>query len=194
MSVGISLGWNCSSATRGVDLGIRQRKINGYKTCPFDEMNSNYEGVVKCIQNDFEGFTDPEYLELIQIPSTANYHKNDTLIYNKKYKFLFNHESPGHANLYITQCWEGGINHFIDNNYAKFKERYERRIENFRNYLNSGNQIQFLLTKPDTDYTKLITVLDSHYPQLNYSILHFSVNDMNAYTEIHNQMNLCFID
>ena len=39
--VGISLGWNCNSASYGVDNGIRKRKIDGYMTCPFDEMVTN---------------------------------------------------------------------------------------------------------------------------------------------------------
>ncbi len=62
MSEGISLGWNCYSASWAVDSRVRNTKANGYLTCPFDEMLSNYEGVVKCIQDDFEGFTDPKYL------------------------------------------------------------------------------------------------------------------------------------
>ena len=61
MSEGISLGWNCHSAINGVALGFRNIKSNGYKTCPFDEMISNYKG----INDDFEYFCDIKYLELI---------------------------------------------------------------------------------------------------------------------------------
>ena len=40
-NVCISLGWNCHSAVHSVNTGLRSRKIDGYKTCPFDEMVSN---------------------------------------------------------------------------------------------------------------------------------------------------------
>jgi hypothetical protein len=46
MTEGISLGWNCSSAVYGVSSGIRNTKQNGYKTCPFDGMITNYKGIV----------------------------------------------------------------------------------------------------------------------------------------------------
>ena len=43
---------------------------------------------------------------------------------NTKYNFLFNHESPGHANLFQTQNWEGGKFHYIDNDFTNFKNRF----------------------------------------------------------------------
>ena len=36
MDTGISLGWNCSSASYDVNNGYRKCKNDGYKTCPFD--------------------------------------------------------------------------------------------------------------------------------------------------------------
>ena len=107
MSEGISLGWNCHSAINGVALGFRNIKSNGYKTCPFDEMISNYKGIIDCINDDFEYFCDIKYLELIKIPKESKWLNTngdgDIMIYNKKYNFIFNHESPGHANLFISQ-------------------------------------------------------------------------------------------
>jgi hypothetical protein len=63
----ISLGWNCHSASTGVYMGLRKTKQNGYKTCPFDEMVTNYEGIIECIKDDFKYLCDIEYLELIKI-------------------------------------------------------------------------------------------------------------------------------
>ena len=57
-----------------------------------------------------------DYIELRNI--------GEMVIYNKKYKFWFNHESPGHANLYITEGWDHGTNHFVINNYEYLKKRY----------------------------------------------------------------------
>ena len=113
MCESISLGWNCGSANYGVSSGIRSTKKNGYNTSPFDEMITNYEGIIQCINDDFEYLCDTKYLELIKISETSgllNTNGNgDYIIYNNKYKFMFNHESPGHANLYITQNWKNGI-------------------------------------------------------------------------------------
>ena len=50
---GISLGQNCHSAIVGVSMGLRKTKQNGYKTCPFDEMVTNYKGIIECIKDDF---------------------------------------------------------------------------------------------------------------------------------------------
>ena len=167
MSVGISLGWNCEPAIYGVNSGIRKRKEEGYTTCVFDEMVSNYPGVIQCLEEDFEGFVDPHNLELRNI--------GETMIYNTKYNFWFNHESPGHANLYITQNWEHGINHFIINNYKYFIERYKRRIENFRNYLRSGNHIYFILNRYNTrcveKISKLNETIQRKYPDLSYEFV-----------------------
>ena len=95
--VGISLGWNCYSAMHSVEHGIRARKETGYKTCPFDTMISNFDGIVECIKDDFAYFTDEKYL-YINATNPA-----DPCIMNLKYRFGFNHESPGHADLYIKE-------------------------------------------------------------------------------------------
>lgn len=167
--IAISLGWNCHSASYGVEHGIRSQKINGYKTCPFDMMVSNYQGIVDCIKDDFKYFYDENYLSLIKI------NEKETEIRNTKYNFVFNHENPGHADLYISENWKEGINHFINNNFYHFKERYQRRIENFRNYLlNPNNYIIFIITtwkKSLNDMSELKEALNTQYPNLQYEIL-----------------------
>lgn len=40
--IGISLGNICFSAVWAVQNGLRKTKAEGYKTCPFDLMISNY--------------------------------------------------------------------------------------------------------------------------------------------------------
>lgn len=179
MPIGISLGHNCFSASHGVYIGLRGRKADGYTTCPFDEMNSTYEGVVECLKDDFKYFTDTRYLKLVHRPSTCKYYPNETLVYNTKYGFIFNHESPGHADLYRIQSWTGGMNHFIENDFAKFRERYDRRIENFRNYIRSGEHIQFLITAPQGDLSELRNVLDEICK--NYSIHRFDIQNIESY-------------
>jgi hypothetical protein len=173
--IGISLGWNCTPATFGVDERIRERKENGYLTCPFDEMITNLPGVIKCIEDDFKDFTNEKYLELIvSEEKVGGIMLNETLIHNTKYNFIFNHESPGHADLYKTQSWTEGVNHYIDNNFNLFKERYNRRIQNFKNYIKDAQNLDniiFILSRFNKDVKKLDEVLKQKYPNLKYEIL-----------------------
>ncbi len=173
MVIGISLGWNCSAASDGVHLGLRKRKIDGYQTCPFDEALTNYKGVVECIRTDFESFFD---LTLKDVAFSSPYCAGDTLVYNPTYKFLFNHESPRHADLWKTQGWKGGPTHYIANDYLLFRERYARRIEAFRNYLSGDTPVQFLITRPHRDLRDLHEVLQERYPDLTYSIHRFDLD------------------
>ena len=167
MSDAISLGFNCNSAIKGVRRGIRNTKLNGYKTCVFDEMVSNYKGVIECINDDFKYLCDTNYLTLKTVGT-------DVLIYNTKYKFIFNHESPGHGNLFVIQKWSKGINHYIMNSYEEFINRYKRRIQNIKDLLNSKNNIKFILTRPKTelcDISELSEVIINKYPFLNFKFV-----------------------
>ena len=165
--VGISLGMTCDAAIIGVVDKIRAKKEDGYNTCPFDEMLSNYPGLIDCLKDDFKYFCDPDYLILLD---TAD----GKFIFNTKYRFAFNHESPGHADLYIEQKWPEGINHFVNNNYAHFIKRYTKRIKSFRAYLsNPRNHIGFILQRYNTyqiDLNELHVALKMHYPRLQYYV------------------------
>lgn len=171
---GISLGWNCHSATVGVSTGLRKTKQDGYKTCPFDEMVTNYKGIIECIKDDFEFLCDIKYLKLIKISNESKFLSGEDIIYNTKYNFIFNHESPGHANLFVHQKWKNGINHYIINDYEEFINRYKRRIQNIKDLLNSKNNITFILTRPNTklcDISELSEVIINKYPFLNFKFV-----------------------
>ena len=174
--IGISLGWTCNSAIHGVNNGIRTRKEAGYKTCPFDTMISNFDGIVECIKDDFAYFTDEKYLS-INATNPA-----DPCIMNLKYRFGFNHESPGHADLYKKEKWPEGIAHFICDQYKNFKTRYQNRINNFRNYLSDpNNHITFIITtwdKTEEDMKPLKDALAIRYPHLSYDFV--ILNDPNG--------------
>jgi hypothetical protein len=150
-----------------VHNGYRDSKRQNYKTCPFDLMVTNYAGIIKCILEDFKNFTNPEFLQI-----------KDDCIVNTYYKFGFNHETPGHADLYKIESWAEGPNHFINNNYKNFIERYNQRITNFRNYLNDPNSsiifiifpIHFYAYKND-DFVELKKALLNKYPKLDYKFV-----------------------
>jgi hypothetical protein len=164
-------------------------KRDGYNTCPFDEAITNYPGIVDCIRSDFADFFS---VVLKQIPNDAAYYKGDTLLYNPRYQFLFNHESPGHADLWKIEGWPGGINHFVDNNYEAFIGRYKKRIENFRAYLRSGEHVIFLITHPDPDFDfqELRDALQIVYPDLKYSIERFDLHPDRAHYDGHMKLML----
>lgn len=162
--IGISLGMRCLSAELGVLRGLRGRKNGGYKTCPFDIMVSPYKGMIECIQNDFQDFMNPEYL-------TIQTYSNELLIRHTKYKFIFNHESPGHSDLYLKQAWKNGKDHFVMDNYKLLIERYQARIENFRSYVNDPNvQIHFIIQRYNSPPVEIEKVLEMRYPNLDFKI------------------------
>jgi hypothetical protein len=171
-SVGISLGWNCHSAVWATNAGVRQRKSEGYKTCPFDIMVSNYKGIVQCIDEDFEFFCDERFLTLVKDLDPDHPSDTELSIYHTRYNFAFNHESPGHADLYKTENWPEGTNHFVNNSFKHFKERYMNRIANFRQYLSDQNTfVTFVLTSWEKkDTSDLRAALAKRYPDLKYDI------------------------
>ena len=164
-TIAISLGNVCYSAFWATNNGLRKHKKEGYKTCPFDLMISNYKGVISCINDNFLYFRDRNYLQL-----TTNG------IVNTYYNFTFNHESPVHADLYLHENWPEGTNHFVNHNFRYFIERYNNRINNFREYLSNPNNIivfiiQFVHDKNPSDNCKeLRDALKNKYPNLRYSI------------------------
>jgi hypothetical protein len=171
---GISLGWNCSGSTDGVRLGLRDKKEEGYNTCPFDMMISNYIGLCECIEDDFKYFCDRDYLELREAPNISphipNQKEGEMWIYNTKYNFTFNHEAPGHGNLYMSEKWVGGIDHFVINDFENFIERYNRRIENFRTYLRESSFINFIIWRYNSLPIELVEIIQRKYPNLDFRI------------------------
>ena len=148
----MSVGWNCESAVQAVARGLRPRRADGYRTCPFDQMVSNHDGVAACIRDGLESLYDPRHLRLVRADPSRRYFfdsesgEGDLLIVHAKYGFIFNHESPGHANLHLRQGWPGGVDHFVADGYREFVARYARRVANLRAYLEGGSVVTFVLT------------------------------------------------
>jgi hypothetical protein len=173
----ISLGWDCGPAVYGVEHGLRNRKTEGYNTCPFDKMITNYKGIIQCIEDNFQYFCDPEYLRVMHITDKyyhLNFPLNTTIIVNTKYNFIFNHESADHANLWQTEQWPKGQYHYEMDNFYEFIQRYKRRIQNFRDYLNGNYYVTFLLTRHNNtleNSSELNNAIKEKYPNLKYEIL-----------------------
>jgi hypothetical protein len=176
-AIAISLGTDCFSAQMGVGLGLRPTRAEGYLTGPFDLMTSNYEGVIKCLKDNFRYFTDSRYLDVvkltddIQLDDYSVHKRGDHFIRNTYYNFFFNHESP----LLTTQSakWR-----YVDNDFQLFKDRYNRRISNFREYIASNQSVVFSLTvlssretgSIDTPFRQLEETIRSVYPELVFRL------------------------
>ena len=154
----ISLGWRCESAVfRTQKYGLKRPE---YQTCVFDLMISNLYGIIKCFQDDFQYFCNPEYL----------FYNGKGYIKNTFYKFLFNHETPGHANLHLKEGWPGNDKeYFIKDSFKMFIDRYNRRISNLKKYIQENNHIVFILQMVKVNHhhpllLKLKNVLKKKYP------------------------------
>lgn len=91
---------------------------------------------------------------------------------------------PTHADFWKHEKWQGGHDHFIENNYARFVERYDERIRNFRAYLTKPNtHVTFIITRREENMKELRAVLAERYPDLQYTILHLPVPE--ADTEVY---------
>ena len=182
MEEAISLGWNCEAAWKGIDMGLRKLKKDGYNTCPFDICFTNYEGIILCIKEDFKFFCDPLYLKLFMPPFTVDsINTSRQYISNTRYKFIFNHESPR-----ADEPWWVDSNNNYD--YDSFTKKYNRRINNFRYYVNNKS-ITFIIKKPDPDVSELEKVLKETYPNLVFTIYHVEEEKVDVFVGIKNIMD-----
>ncbi len=132
-SIYISLGYNCDPRIY-MKKKLKITKNNGYKSCPFDLCITNFDALCKCIETNFENF----FNELKLIPGSnaeGNREKGGLGKLNiiNFYNMIFNHESPTHSHLFIEG--KNDDEYYTRNNFLKFKERYENRINNFFNYI-----------------------------------------------------------
>ena len=178
MKISISLGWDCGSAIYGVENGLRETKSNGYLTCPFDMMISNYEGVIQCIKDDFKDFCNTNYLKVITIKDNFHYLNlplDSTIIVNTKYNFMFNHESSGHCQLWQKEGWEKGQFHFEMDNFNLFIERYENRIRNFKYYMDNYD-ITFIISRGNDDYQNISELKQTLQEKYTNTKIDFIIN------------------
>jgi|688.fasta_scaffold195491_3 hypothetical protein len=87
----------------------------------------------------------------------------------------FNHESPTHSHLF--NIGKNNDLYYIQSDYKLFKDRYIKRINNFRNYIINNKTINLLFFqyKEDQsqieDFTLLLSILNSNYKNKNFNII-----------------------
>jgi tetratricopeptide (TPR) repeat protein len=151
----ISLGFDCLPRTIATRWGIKPSRSQGELSCPFDLAFHSYSNICKLLDNDFDDYLNPQYLELVRHKNNSN----QTIVINTKYLCKFVHE-----NGFIWQ----------ENDFQKFRKRYEQRINNFYGYLKE-NPILFILNLNINSYDiypqKLVDIIDRKFPDLNFKLL-----------------------
>jgi len=180
----ISLGQNCASVTHYVKNKIMKKKNEGRLSCPFDLMITSYTGLCKLFNSSFEDMLKDisvydnihniKYKDKYLFYSKSlNKPYNNDLICNKKLGLYFNHESPGNPILYKTEKWASKYL-FTENNFKKFYNRYNDRINNLKKYINSAiknNTIIYFILNTNVTPFKLVNIIKNKYPTLKFKIL-----------------------
>ncbi len=81
------------------------------------------------------------------------------------YCMIFNHEGSTHSHMFIEG--KNDDEYYIRNNFEKFRERYTNRINNFRNYINSSDEIVLIFSRyPDDTHTDndILSLFNYCYP------------------------------
>lgn len=155
----ISLGWNCEPAEIRWEFFNRTR-MNGYLSCPFDLCVTPYTSLLETLEDNF---IEDKFFNL--------YITSDGWIHNE-YGTRFNHES---IPTYDTWKLLGDQDYFTKDDFVNFKERYRRRINNFRNYTSGNFDVLFILNHPLADVSHLIPLLDRLGCNYNLAV----IDDMN---------------
>ena len=167
----ISLGWNCSPAIfRGKMMNYT--KLNGYLTCPFDLCVTPFLGLCECLLDNFDR---RKFFNLRVEYDPIN--KQDCIL--NEYNMWFNHESEEKYGDNLVS-WHPGK--YAENNYELFKERYEKRIQHFLNYIQKSS-ILFVIKNSYYDLDHLIKIIHYKYPFLNFKILILNETDNIFYNQ-----------
>lgn len=124
----VSLGENCIPRTYATWFGLKPAKADGELSCPFDLMVAPYQTMIHFIQNDFGGFL-------------------DDLKFSEKYNWWYN----GRFFMYFIHDMDCG-----KDDKQKLIERYQRRIENFREIASGKMKKVFVLYKCDGENEKIV--------------------------------------
>lgn len=161
----VSIGGDCNSRIL-IKSELGYSKANGYKTCPFDLLFSTFVSARYHVETDFAEFFDGLHV----IPDcpvgceicVSGPHAGCGLISNRT-GIVFEHESPTHAHLFEGKGGHGGEDYewasakndtdfFIRNDFAKLKEKYKERIDNFRCVIKDNEEIIMVRSPgPDKD-------------------------------------------
>jgi hypothetical protein len=161
----VSIGWNCNPRVF-IKNNLKMTKSSGYKTGPFDLCVTQFPALVKCINSNFANFFDN--LRLIpgeNAPGDRTGCGPGGNNITNAYGMIFNHEGSTHSHMFSEG--KNDDDYYIRNNFQKFKERYIKRINNFRNYIKFSREIVLIFNKhPDENYDdhEILKLFNTAYP------------------------------
>jgi len=166
----ISIGYNCSPRTY-IKSQLRLMKRNGYLTCPFDLCVSPFNALYKCIETDFEFFFDElSLIAGLNAPGDRSLAGTGMLNITNSYGFVFNHEGPSHSHLFNKGTNDDSF--YCKDNFKEFKLRYQRRIDNFKNYIINNERITFVVYYHlDVELDRLLLLLNTKYPNKTFTYI-----------------------
>jgi hypothetical protein len=182
----LTVGYDCSTAGALRNLNLREYAL------PFDWVVSSINALQMCFETDFE-----------------NFHKKLVLNYNKTrlidyYGFQFPHDYPlSHMSDFENNIGEGAFGEengkTITDNWCDYHDivldKYNRRIERFKNIINDTKPIIVLCRYNTTDVLKLQKLFINYYKLKNIYFVNSSNelfendNITNIYTEKNNVWN-----
>lgn len=187
----LTMGFDCSPASALKSLGLRKF------SSPFDWVQTDIHSIERCFADGFKGF-----------------HTNLSLNHDKtrlidEYGIQYPHEypvvsSPKETDVIGEDVWfsENRTDHIADDwmtRHPEVKEKYNRRIERFKNIMNNPNPIIVLSRYSTTDVIKLQHLFLTNFVKKNIYFVNSSAevfsNDQiaNIWTEengLWNDINL----
>jgi len=119
----VSLGADCLPRTVAARWGLKKPRALGELSHPFDLSVTPLGSVIDILENRFEGFlSDLQYDQQLGFPV------------HTRHGMWFNHE--------VGEIW-------AENDFAKFRERYARRIESFFHALKNGQPTILVFHVPE---------------------------------------------
>lgn len=170
----ICLGEYCLPRVIATFSGLKKRKTEGEKTCPFDlAFCWDFDGILDILDEEFKTFfQNIEYnhfskenilIDLYKIFSTMLLAK---VWKHEKSGMVFNHENYTDRTIFI--------------------ERFQKRINNFYEYLNDHNAYIYTLIATfnpitETQILRLNKIINKYHPESHYNIIiNQSPNDLNT--------------
>ena len=156
----VSLGSHCLPRTIPTRWGLKYPKSMGELSHPFDLSVHLYETICQVINNDFEDYLNPSFLQ----------HDINKIPVHTKYDVYFNHERG---------------DDFVENNYLKLIEKYRARINNFYKDI-ASSPILFLYVnhkKENIFPSKLAQIVQNKFADVHHKFLYINTGQPNFDTQ-----------
>lgn len=152
----ISLGANSIPRIVSTRQGFKPTLDQGELSLPFDLAVHKYQGICDILESNFEDYCNPDFFK----NGVDTY--GQPMLRHTKYDMWFAHEIHGAKQQFFTE-----------NNYVELIARYQRRINNFRQYIDEGD-VLFLALHNEYPH-RLNQVIKKAFPTLNYKLVTLNI-------------------